>query len=227
MFDNVDRQGVPPLIHPYHSHPEAPASGSLATRALTGLYTHARQHGRWIGGNFGPWNGRNPAELEALRWDERADYRPIYNLEVADLPDRITNITAICYFMVGIANATGVAPSPVSHHRIQITNGSFTDVSEAVRLPHPPIPWVTSPRNSVSTGFGTRRVPFAGTIDPVNPFSNVYSAGVTVTLDNLRDGDALRAGPHQITVESYASNDTGTAISYAPVAVSVFWEVRG
>lgn len=69
-------------------------------------------------------------------------------------------------------------------------------------------------------------MPFAGMIDPAMPFADVYSVGCYVDLADCLDGSGNMKAPreYQITVYGTATNEDGSAVTYAPVALVGWWE---
>lgn len=225
-FDGQERISPPTLIMPIHAHPWADASHVVPSRTLEGSYFQSANHARFLGSMLFPANGRDPTQLQGSQWLESSTLERIASFRYDQLPDRITHLVAIVHFRLSVSTSGGQAPNPISSHRIRLTNGTQTDTGQTVLATHPGMYYQVSPLNT-NPGQWYRMIPFAGSIDPVNPYSNTYQIGCVVALSNMLDGEALRAGPYTIAVDAFAANDTGTAVTYSPVMVTLWWECHG
>jgi hypothetical protein len=173
------------------------------------------------------WNGRSPADLIPTQYFEQSSQQLLFQANVF-LPERISRIAAMVYFRVG-ANSSGVAATPGSTHHITVANGSGSDTGDDFTAQHPPIPFMMNSANTrqLPTG-GSQRVPFAGSIDPAMPFADVYNVGCFVELVSCLDGSGALRPPNPFTVSVYgtATNEDGSAVTYAPVAVVGWYEVN-
>lgn len=224
-FDGLPRSTPAALLTPYHHMPRAGATFVAPARALNASYTYGQTHSRFLFSHQWSWNGRSPADLIPTQYFEQSTQQLLFQANVF-LPDQITRIAAMVYFRVG-ANSSGVAATPGSTHHIVVANGSGSDTGADFTAQHPPIPFMMNPANTrqLPTG-GNQRMPFAGMIDPAMPFADVYSVGCYVDLVSCIDGSGNMHAPNPFTISVYgtATNEDGSAVTYAPVALVGWWE---
>ena len=197
-FDGQLHWGSAPLLAPYAHHPEAPGAATAISDALRVAYMYSRTNSRLIGmqtyrQRHTHRNINYDRRISTTTWAGIAEFR-------AYIPSHATHIGSLAFY------SAAHGQTAVVHHRVSVTDGSFTDTGDDISESIEP----TSVQNNP--------LPFEQ--EPFTIFDKPFSrTGIYVAISNVQVPNTCT-----VTIQGYAVDNHVNAINYRPDFIVCWWE---